>query len=240
MKPLSKAGSVAARTVATETLDPRPDWFWAELAHLRDRWDVLRHPFYVRWSSGELSHRELASYVEEYDHLVVAIADLSWQAAHKADRPLALLLEDQAAAETDQIELWREFARATGWTPEASWAYGADPHRATAECANSWAGSPDRPLAHDLVTLYAVEGSQAEIAAAKLDGLVHYYGFDEGSATEYFRTHVRVDRAHAALARAALEDVLIAADPFSLLTQAETAHRTYWHMLDAIEEDQGR
>ncbi len=32
------------------------------LDDVRDRWSVLRHPFYRRWSAGELSGEELAFY----------------------------------------------------------------------------------------------------------------------------------------------------------------------------------
>ena len=33
--------------------------FWDRLEEVRDRNDVLRHPFYVRWSAGELTLDEL-------------------------------------------------------------------------------------------------------------------------------------------------------------------------------------
>jgi pyrroloquinoline-quinone synthase len=240
MKPLSRTGTVAARPVATPCRNSPSDWFWSELTHLQGRWDVRRHPFYVRWSDGELSLGQLVSYAEEYHHLVVALADVSRQAAFKADGPLSTLLADHAAEESEHVELWREFSRSVGWGPESSWCYGADPHEATTECARTWAGSPGRTLAQDLVTLYAVEHPQPAISATKLDGLVRYYGFDEGPATEYFRLHMRVDAAHAALARAALDDAYERADPFALLSQAESVHRSYWHMLDAIEEEQNR
>ena len=41
----------------------------------RRRWNVLDHPFYLRWERGELTRDELAFYAGEYRHAVVALAD---------------------------------------------------------------------------------------------------------------------------------------------------------------------
>ena len=40
----------------------------------RARWNVLDHPFYLRWERGELTREELAFYAGEYRHAVVALA----------------------------------------------------------------------------------------------------------------------------------------------------------------------
>jgi pyrroloquinoline quinone (PQQ) biosynthesis protein C len=99
-----------------------------------------------------------------------------------------------------------------------------------------WAGDKTRSLALDLVTLYAIEGSQPAISQTKLEGLLGRYGFDEGPATEYFSLHAELDRDHADLAQAALEGLLESEDPFRLIQQAEAVHRGYWHMLDGLEK----
>ena len=44
------------------------------LDDVRDRWNVLRHPFYRRWECGELTTEDLAYYAAEYRHAVVALA----------------------------------------------------------------------------------------------------------------------------------------------------------------------
>src|SRR5262245_15764885 len=53
----------------------------ASIDALRSRHDVLRHPFYRRWSAGELTRAELAHYAGQYRHAVVALARASAQAA---------------------------------------------------------------------------------------------------------------------------------------------------------------
>src|ERR671926_11695 len=46
----------------------------ARIDEARQRWDVLKHPFYERWERGELGRDELAFYAGEYRHAVVALA----------------------------------------------------------------------------------------------------------------------------------------------------------------------
>jgi len=65
----------------------------------RERWDVLRHPFYVRWERGELKRDELAFYAGEYRHAVVALADA---AAASGDA-------DHAREEREHVTLWDDF-----------------------------------------------------------------------------------------------------------------------------------
>ena len=61
---------------------------WSRIEDARERWNVLRHPFYRRWSAGELSSEELARYSGQYRHAVEAIAALSESAARSApERP---------------------------------------------------------------------------------------------------------------------------------------------------------
>jgi pyrroloquinoline-quinone synthase len=42
--------------------------FFAQVDEVRTRWDVLRHPFYERWSRGELAPDELAFYAGHDRH----------------------------------------------------------------------------------------------------------------------------------------------------------------------------
>lgn len=204
--------------------------FWDEIERRRARWDVLEHPFYARWSAGDLSHDELALYASEYDHAVVAIADASRRAAD-SDTDLQAHAEEEAA----HTSLWRSFARAAGWGGSRAWYFGEEPLPTTEACARTWTGELDRDLPRHLVTLYAVESAQPGVSALKLEALVRHYAFDDGPATEYFRVHARLDRDHAALMRATLDRLLADADTEALLDQAEAVHRSYWEMLDGLE-----
>src|SRR5881397_3792493 len=104
------------------------DWFWTEVALLRERWDVLEHPFYRRWSAGQLRPGDLQLYASEYHHAVVAIADASRSAAALADGELAPRLVEHAGEELAHIDLWMRFARATGWRAGRGWFYAEEPY----------------------------------------------------------------------------------------------------------------
>jgi pyrroloquinoline-quinone synthase len=176
----------------------------------RERWDVLEHPFYVRWERGELTPDELARYAGEYRHAVVALA----RAARTAD-----LHADEEAA---HIGLWDDFASAVG--TEA-----AEPLPETRCCASAWAAAEDELGAAAI--LYAIESGQPAISETKLRGLVEHYGFAEGSeAVEYFVLHGERDHEHAAEARAKLSEQ----EDGRLVGLAEAALAANWALLDGV------
>jgi pyrroloquinoline-quinone synthase len=191
------------------------------------RWNVLDHPFYRRWSAGELTPRELARYSAQYRHAVVALADQSAAAAAEADGPAREELAEHAVEEAQHVALWDQFADATG----AGRSGAVLPE--SAECAAAWRGGSD--LLDRLVTLYAVEKAQPEISRVKLEGLVEHYGFEEGPATEYFRLHSERDVEHAAHARELLERLAKPGDTERLAKRAEAALKGNWKLLDGVE-----
>ena len=81
-----------------------PQSVWDRIEEARARHDVLQHPFYVRWSAGELTSEELARYSGQYRHAVTAIAELSSQAASELpDHPE---LASHAGEEYAHVALW--------------------------------------------------------------------------------------------------------------------------------------
>src|SRR6266487_3883461 len=57
---------------------------WTRLEQARAACNVLEHPFYQRWSRGELEREELAAYAGQYRHAVVALAEAAAGAARTA------------------------------------------------------------------------------------------------------------------------------------------------------------
>jgi pyrroloquinoline-quinone synthase len=193
--------------------------FFDRMEGARERWNVLRHPFYTRWSRGELSRDELAFYAGEYRHLVVALAETARRSTDAA----------HAAEEADHIALWGRFAGAVG----------ADTTRAplpeTSACAVAWtAGGPK-----GLAVLYAVESAQPAISQTKLEGLLRHYGLTDGEGTSYFRVHSTLDVEHAAHAREQLEPRLREGDGDALVAAAESALECNWHMLSGVQRFAG-
>jgi len=190
----------------------------------RRRWNVLEHPFYQRWSNGELTHEELARYSGQYRHAVEAIATLSASAADAL--PERQELRRHAAEELGHIRLWDGFVEAVGGDAEA------DPTAETADCVTDWAGEGD---ALELLSrLYAVEASQPAISRTKRKGLIERYGFAEGSGTAYFRVHEGRDVEHAAEVRELIAELASDEDADRLVAAAESAYEANWRLLDGV------
>ena len=201
--------------------------FFDRLEAVRERWNVLEHSFYQRWSAGELTRDELACYAGEYRHAVVALADSLAEAARDAEPELRPELREHAFEEADHVSLWDAFAAELDARTDGA------PRAETAECVESWTAGRD--ALEGLVATYTIEAGQPEISRTKLEGLVEHYALPEGPATEYFSLHAELDLEHAARSRALIEERLPGADPDRLLELAEGALRGNWSLLDGVE-----
>lgn len=189
----------------------------ARIEAAASRWNVLEHPFYQRWSAGELTREELAEYAAQYRYAAVALADAA-EAAGDAEH---------AREEREHVALWDAFAAGCGSVP-------ADANAETVECALSWTAGDDR--LERLAILYAIESAQPAISQTKLDGLFGHYGFEEGPATAYFSLHAERDHEHAAHSRDLLAELASDEDGERLAARAEAAVRGNWRLLDGVSK----
>ncbi|HEX2096807.1 MAG TPA: iron-containing redox enzyme family protein [Solirubrobacterales bacterium] len=199
---------------------------WQRIEQARARWNVLEHPFYQRWSMGELSREELAVYSGQYRHATAAIARLSASVAESAPEAERAELRRHAEEEEAHIALWDGFVEAVGGEVAAI------PTPETKECVDRWTAGGDR-LAQ-LVRLYAIESGQPAISKTKREGLAEHYGVEDGPGNEYFRVHEKADVEHAAEGRSLIEAHLADADPDALVAAAEEAFKANWRLLDGV------
>jgi pyrroloquinoline-quinone synthase len=188
------------------------------LDEVRERWDVLRHPFYRRWECGELTRDQLAYYAGEYRHAVSALARL----ARRASSP------EHAAEEAAHVTLWDGFAHALDADLDRP------PRIETQACVDAWAAPSDE--LEGVAALYAIESAQPEISRTKLDGLLDHYGFERGgAATAYFEVHSDRDHEHAAESKRVLAERARDEDCDRLVAAAERALAGNWTLLDGVE-----
>jgi pyrroloquinoline-quinone synthase len=192
--------------------------FFDDVDAVRDRWDVLRHPFYRRWTCGELTRAELAHYAGQYRHAVVALADATARAGNAR----------HAEVERAHVALWDRFLVSMG-----SEIRPATPD--TAACVAAWA-DPDRDRAATLAALYAIESAQPGISEAKRVGLIAHYGAaPDGDATGYFDVHAVLDHEHAEQDRRELAGVMRRGDEPRMLAEVERVLRANWRLLDGVQ-----
>jgi pyrroloquinoline-quinone synthase len=199
---------------------------WERIEESRARHNVLEHPFYVRWSAGELTQQELARYSGQYRHATEALARLCRQAADDAPEQQRGEIELHADEEEAHVGLWDGFVEAAGGE------IGAEPTAETAECVTAWT-APDGYLA-ELARMYAIESGQPEISRIKREGLSAFYGIDGGTGSEYFRVHEESDHAHAEESRRLIEEAMSPADEDAVVEAAESAFRANLRLLDGV------
>ena len=199
---------------------------WKRIEDSRARHNVLEHPFYVKWSAGELSSEELARYSGQYRHATEALAKLTADTAELAPDSRRDEMDRHAAEEQEHIGLWDDFVEAAGGE------IGAEPTPETAECVQTWTAR--RGYLSALARLYAIESGQPEISRIKREGLAEFYGIDGGAGAEYFRVHETMDEAHAAESRRLIDEAMSSEDEDAVVEAAEAAFAANMRLLDGV------
>jgi pyrroloquinoline-quinone synthase len=205
---------------------------------LRER-HLLKHPFYVAWSKGELSIPTLQRYAGQYYHFEsnfprYVAAAYSHLTEAKDRRVLLDNLVDEEGRDPTHPELWLDFASGIGLSRNAARTARAAPATRGLLRAYDDLTAVDAPSA--LAALYSYESIFPEIAAEKSRGLRAFYGLTDRRAHEFFRVHTGADVEHSAAERRLLRGQL-ADDPAARGRAHRSAARAigaWWSFLDAF------
>src|SRR2546430_1864541 len=163
------------------------DQYLEQIDHdIADR-HLLKHPFYLAWTRGELSKEALTDYAKQYFHHVAAfptyLSAVHSQCDDQATRRQILdNLIDEEAGSPNHIDLWLKFVEGLGL--DAFQPAQTKPTPETQNLINAFRSvCRDGSVAQGLAVLYAYESQIPAICESKIDGLRKHYGIKN---SEYY------------------------------------------------------
>jgi pyrroloquinoline-quinone synthase len=200
-----------------------------------DKRSVLKHPFYQKWSQGELTLDHLQGYSKEYSRLVKSIPQMVRNIADRAiDKQSCSSIKQSEREEYEHIEPWFKFAFKLG-VPKAF----LDTYEGTVEtnrAVSKLQRISEKSFEEGISSMYAYEMELPKISRSKLDGLKHFYNLTHTDATEYFRIHEVTDVRHAEIWRDLIEKIPLAKQEIALDAAIDSL-KAQNDLLDSVYEN---
>lgn len=199
---------------------------------------LLKHPFYLAWTRGELSKEALSDYAKQYYHHVAAFPTYLSAVHAKCDDPATrrqLLdnLIDEEAGSPNHPELWLKFAKGVGVSEIDVRNTEKSPETENLiDTFRSVCG--EGSTAEGLAALYAYESQIPAICESKIGGLKKHYGIEDPECYRYFSVHIEADREHAAAERAMLGPYTNDHNIKTVLKSAQRVLDALWEMLSGV------
>jgi pyrroloquinoline-quinone synthase len=166
---------------------------FADIDALIAKKSLLLHPFYVRWSKGELTLQDLKVYAKEYFHLVERIPGVVAHVRDRAkDAQLRAQMEENFREEQEHIELWKRFAKSLGISEAELKGY--VPSAKVTDAVKKLEKLAEQGLEEGAATMYALEAELPKIAQTKKEGLAEFYGLTSEDAQIYFDEHLKEEK----------------------------------------------
>jgi pyrroloquinoline-quinone synthase len=180
-----------------------------------DEKSMLKHPFYVEWTKGELPLERMREYARQYYHFEAAFPRLLSAIHTRTESPeiRQVLLDnlwDEEHGERNHPALWLEFAAALGLSASEVKKATLTPET-KALIAHYEDAAREAPLGEAMATLFAYEGQVPAIAWQKIKGLNDFYGF-QPEQFEFFSVHLVADVAHAGHEMMAIQESMVDED----------------------------
>ena len=199
---------------------------------------LLKHPFYLAWTRGELSKEALTDYARQYYRHVAAFPTYLSAVHAKCDnqatrkRLLANLIDEEAGSPTHP-DLWLKFAEGLGVSDIDVRNTQEQPEtRNLIDTFRSICGNGS--TAEGLAALYAYESQIPAICESKIDGLKKHYRVTDPKHYEYFSVHVEADREHSAAERKMLRAYIDNNNFESVKESVNRVLNALWEMLSGV------
>jgi pyrroloquinoline-quinone synthase len=198
---------------------------------------LLKHPFYLAWTRGELSKEALADYAKQYYHHVAAFPTYLSAVHAKCDdqatrKQLLGNLIDEEAGSPNHPELWLKFAEGLDVSHVDVRQVEKSPE--TKDLIKTFRHSCAGSTAEGLAALYAYESQIPAICESKIDGLRRHYGINDPEYYRYFSVHIEADREHAAAERAMLGSYIDDCNAKTVLQSVQRVLDALWEMLSGV------
>jgi pyrroloquinoline-quinone synthase len=199
---------------------------------------LLKHPFYLAWTRGELSKEALTDYARQYYHHVAAFPTYLSAVHAKCDdqstrKQLLENLIDEEAGSPNHPGLWKKFAKVLGVDDiDLAKAEKEPETKNLIDTFRSVCG--ERSTAEGLAALYAYESQIPAICESKIDGLKKHYGFNNPEHYHYFTVHIGADREHSAAERKMLSAYIDNHNFKSVNASVNRVLNALWEMLSGV------
>jgi pyrroloquinoline-quinone synthase len=199
---------------------------------------LLKHPFYLAWTRGELGKEALTDYARQYYQHVAAFPTYLSAVHAKCDdqatrKQLLSNLIDEEAGSPNHPELWLTFAEGLGVSKVDVWNTEKQPEtKNLIDTLRSVCRGGS--TAEGLAALYAYESQIPAICESKIDGLKKHYGFTDPEHYEYFSVHIEADRAHSAAERKILASYIDNHNIDSVRAAVRRILDALWEMLSGV------
>jgi pyrroloquinoline-quinone synthase len=200
--------------------------------------NLLKHPFYLAWTRGELSKAALTDYARQYYHHVAAFPTYLSAVHSNCDdqetrRQLLNNLIDEEAGSPNHPELWKKFARGLG-VKDIDVARTEKQPETTKLVDTFRSVCGQGSTAEGLAALYAYESQVPAICESKIDGLKKHYGFNKPENYEYFTVHIEADREHSSVEREMLNGYIDNRNFESVKLSVNRVLDALWEMLSGV------
>jgi pyrroloquinoline-quinone synthase len=199
---------------------------------------LLKHPFYLAWTRGELSTEALTDYAKQYYHHVAAFPTYLSAVHAKCDdqatrKQILSNLIDEEAGSPNHPELWLKFA--AGLCVEDVDVRNTEKQPETKNLIDTFRSvCGEASTTEGLAALYAYESQIPAICESKIDGLKKHYGFNNPKHYEYFSVHIEADREHSSAERKMLSAYIDNQNIDNVRASVRRVLDALWEMLSGV------